>query len=163
MADAHPYLSARDFFAAVRDASREADRTLRTIRDMESREGVRAQGYEARGRSGGPADAMRATDRRMDYEARCRRRLEEDYELIDVACDVIYGSDQSMGGVGAVLGSAYADALWWRYCAGATWPEVADGCGMSERWCRDAVGVAMDVIDSYGLSRMAEGRGLAEG
>ena len=34
---------------------------------------------------------------------------------------------------------------------------------MSERWCRDAVGVAMDVIDSYGLSRMAEGRGLAEG
>ena len=106
---------------------------------------------------------MRATDRRMDYEARCRRRLEEDYELIDVACDVIYGSDQSTGGVGAVLGSAYADALWWRYCAGATWPEVADGCGMSERWCRDAVGVAMDVIDSYGLSRMAEGRGLAEG
>ena len=34
---------------------------------------------------------------------------------------------------------------------------------MSERWCRDAVGVAMDVVDSYGLERMASGLGLAEG
>lgn len=153
--------SARDFFEAVRDASRDAERTSRTIKAMESREGVRAQTYGPRGR-GGPHDAMAATDARMDYEARYRRRIEEDYRLIDAACDVIYGADQSTGGVGAILGAPYADVLWWRYCAAATWPEVAEGTGMSERWCRDAVGVAMDVVDSYGVARMARGLGLAE-
>ena len=106
---------------------------------------------------------MRATDARMDFEGRIERRREEDYRLIDAACSVIYGSDQSTGGVGAILGAAYADALWWRFCAAATWPEVAEGTGMSVRWCKDAVGVAMDVIDSYGLERMSRGLGLAEG
>lgn len=158
----YQYQSARDFFEAVRDASEDAERTSRTIRAMESREGVRAQSYGPRGR-GGSHDPMAATDARMDYEERYRRRVEEDYRLIDEACDVIYGADQSTGGVGAILGAPYADALWWRYCAAATWPEVAEGAGMSERWCRDAVGVAMDVVDSYGLERMARGLGLAEG
>ncbi|MGN0056458.1 MAG: hypothetical protein ACI360_08495 [Atopobiaceae bacterium] len=154
---------ARDFFLAVRDASQEADRTMSTIRRMEAREGVRAQRYEARGRGGTRADAMRATDERMDYEGRYRRRVQEDYALIDLACDVIYGSeDQMSGGVGALLGSEYADELWWRYCNAATWPEVADGVGRSERWCRDADRVAMDCVDSYGLARVAAGLGLAE-
>ncbi|MDY4014650.1 hypothetical protein, partial [Parafannyhessea umbonata] len=153
----------RDFFESVRSAAIDADSITRRIQAMESREGVRAQSYEVRGRSSGTGDAMRATDARMDFEGRIERRREEDYRLIDAACSVIYGADQSTGGVGAILGAAYADALWWRFCAAATWPEVAEGAGMSERWCKDAVGVALDVIDSYGIERMASGLGLAEG
>lgn len=162
---AEPYMgmSARDFFGAARSAAIDADSITRRIRAMESREGVRAQSYEARGRSPGTGDAMAATDARMDFEGRIERRREEDYRLIDAACSVIYGADQSTGGVGAILGAAYADALWWRFCAGATWTDVAEGTGMSVRWCKDAVGVAMDVIDSYGLERMSRGLGLAEG
>lgn len=160
--DPYQCTCARDFFASVRDAARDADRTTGIIRSMEAREGVRAQTYGPRGR-GGVRDAMAATDARMDFEERYRRRLDEDYELIDRACDVIYGADQSTGGVGAILGAAYADALWWRFCAAATWPDVAEGTGMSVRWCKDAVGVAMDVVDSYGLERMSKGLGLAEG
>lgn len=161
---AEPYMgmSARDFFESVRSAAIDADSITRRIRAMESREGVRAQTYGPRGR-GGVRDAMAATDARLDFESRIERRREEDYRLIDAACSVIYGADQSTGGVGAILGAAYADALWWRFCAAATWPEVAEGAGMSERWCKDAVGVAMDVIDSYGLERMSRGLGLAEG
>lgn len=163
VAESYMGMSARDFFESVRSAAIDADSITRRIRAMESREGVRAQSYEARGRSSGAGDAMRATDARMDFEGRIERRREEDYRIIDAACSVIYGADQSTGGVGAILGAAYADALWWRFCAAATWPEVAEGTGMSERWCHDAVGVALDVIDSYGIERMAMGLGLAEG
>ena len=162
VAESYIGMSARDFFESVRSAAIDADSITRRIRAMESREGVRAQTYGPRGR-GGVLDAMAATDARMDFESRIERRREEDYRLIDAACSVIYGADQSTGGVGAILGAAYADALWWRFCAAATWPEVAEGTGMSERWCHDAVGVALDVIDSYGIERMAMGLGLAEG
>ena len=55
------------------------------------------------------------------------------------------------------MGSAYADALWWRYCAGATWADVARGCRMSERWCRRAVETALETIDAFGMRRVAEG------
>ena len=47
------YASAEDFFEAVREASREAERTRLTLLQMEAREGVRAQrtacGYASRG------------------------------------------------------------------------------------------------------------------
>lgn len=163
VAEAYMGVSASDFFESVRSAAIDADSITRRLRTMEAREGVRAQSYEARGGSSGTGDAMRATDARIDFESRIERRRDEDYRLIDAACSVIYGADQSTGGVGAILGAAYADALWWRFCAAATWPEVAEGAGMSERWCKDAVRVAMDVIDSYGIERTARGLGLAEG
>lgn len=156
------YLRARDFFDAVRDAAQDADRIAHALERMAAAEGVRAQGYEVRGRSGGTSDAMRRTDERIDWEERYRRRRDEDYQFIDLACDVIYGGqDQVSGGVGALLGPAYADCLWWRYCAAAPWPEVARGCDRSERWCRDAVRVALDVVDGYGLAQVAAGLGVA--
>ena len=151
------HVMARDLHAAS-----EADRFSRAIARMESREGARARSYAERVSVGGDRDVMEPTDRRIDYEERCRRR-DEDYALIDCACEVIYGRDQCSGGIDAILGSAYADALWWRYCAAATWPEVAGGVGMSERFCRVAVRVALDTIDAYGLDRVATGLGLAEG
>lgn len=157
------YQRASDLFHAARDAAIDIERTSRTIASLQSKEGVRAQGYGPSGR-GGVSDPMRATDVRVDYEERVRSRREENYALIDLACAVIYGSDQSgSGGVDAMLGPRYADTLWWRYCAAATWAEVAEGTGMSERWCRDAERVAFDEIDAYGILRMAEGNGLAEG
>lgn len=158
------YSCARDLFEAARDAAREAERTRRVLSGMEGREGVRAQSYEPHGRSGHRTDVMAAVDERLDYEERMRRRVNEDYALVDLACNVIYGGrDQRSGGIGALLGSAYADALGWRYCAGATWANVAKGCRMSERWCRRAVETAMETIDAFGMRRVAEVRGAAEG
>jgi len=158
------YSCARDLLEAARDAAREAERTRRVLSGMEGREGVRAQSYEPHGRSGHRTDVMAAVDERLDYEERMRRRVNEDYALVDLACNVIYGRDDQMtGGVCALLGSAYADALWWRYCAGATWADVARGCRMSERWCRRAVETALETIDAFGMRRVAERRGTAEG
>lgn len=92
-----------------------------------------------------------------------RRRLEEDYALIDRGCSVIYGSDQTgMGGVDALLGSATADTMWWRFCDGAGWNKVAREVGRSESWCRLAVETALDVCDQYGMDAMTQGLGIAE-
>lgn len=175
------YMGARDFFELVRSSAREAERTREALADMEAREGVRAQSYGSRGTQGGAGDPMSATDVRIDYEARMRRRVERDYAIIDAACEVLFGLDGTCGGLSALMGSEVADCLWWRFCAAATWEEVAAGCGRSERWCRETVdgspehraearragrqaqGAAFDLMDAYGLARVACGLGLAEG
>lgn len=144
-----------------RRCAAECERTRRSLEAMESREGVRAQGYQPRVTGARPT-GMGATDARMDYEARMRGRLARDYHVVDLACSVIYGED-GQGGVAGLLGSRYADCLWWRFCACETWPVVAERCGMSESWCQHAVPVALDMADSYGLVRVAAGVGMAEG
>lgn len=157
------YADAREFFSAVRRAAADADRISRELARMEAAEGVRAQSYSGGGR-GTRADAngTAATIARMDYERRVSRRREEDYALVDSACDVIYGSGQTgMGGIDALLGSAVADMVWWRFCACASWSEVAAHCELSVRRCQELVDMAMDTCDAYGVSAMRRGLGAA--
>ncbi|MGR1083956.1 hypothetical protein ACUYFE_08010 [Olegusella massiliensis] len=164
MVDLNSYASAQEFFEAVKDASKDADRIAKILQTMTAAEAVKAQSYAPRITGGGNRDVMCATDKRMDYEKRIRARQSDDYELIDSACEVIYGAEQNgAGGVGVLLNdNAYADLLWWRYCAAASWPETAAGCGKSEKWCQYSIKVAFDMIDSYGLERVKYGLGFAE-
>lgn len=159
------YADARDFFDAVRRAAVDAERIGRRLERMAAREGVRAQGYEAQGRgTRSDVNGTDATVGRMDWEGRIAARREQDYALIDSACAVIYGNDQTgMGGIASLLGSAAADAVWWRFCGAAQWREVAQRVEMSERWCRDQVAAAMDVCDAYGMEAMRCGLGVACG
>ena len=158
----YEYQSARDFFAAVRCAAQEVERTERQIARMEAAEGVRAQGYGPAVR-GARADVngTSATDARIDYEGRMRRRLEEDYALVERGCFVCYGED-NRGGIAKLLGSATADALWWRYCAGESWTHAAQmvsaGVSTTKRWCE----AAFDLVDGIGLDAAVSGRGTAE-
>lgn len=157
------YADAREFFCAVRRAAADADRISRELARMEAAEGVRAQSYSGGGH-GTRADAngTAATIARMDYERRVSKRREEDYALVDSACDVIYGSGQTgMGGIDALLGSAVADMVWWRFCACASWSEVAGHCELSVRRCQELVDMAMDTCDAYGVSAMRRGLGAA--
>ena len=158
------YASAEDFFVAVRDASREAERTRLTLIQMESREGARAQGYEPRVSVGGNSDKMAATDSRIDYEARMAERIEQDYALIDMACAVLYGRESGKGGVDALMGSAVADCISFRYVDARPWKEVAALMGYSHAsWhaLRDMCQRGFDVIDSLGWERAIEGVGDA--
>ena len=160
--DLSGYADARELFSAVRDASAEADRTLRTLRRMEAAEGVRAQGYEPRVRGGGTdPTGMARVDARIDYEGRMRRRVEEDYELIDLGTQLIYGRESGKGGVDALLGSQYADAMWWRFCAAESWPVVAGQVGYSEAQARRLVDAGLDSVDFFGLSNCMGGDGVA--
>lgn len=159
------YADAREFFSAVRRAAADADRISRELARMEAAEGVRAQSYSGGGR-GTRADAngTAATIARMDYERRVSRRREEDYALVDSACDVIYGNGQTgMGGIDALLGSAVADMVWWRFCACASWSEVAEHCELSVRRCQELVDMAMDTCNAYGIEAMRRGLGTACG
>ncbi|HJA28453.1 MAG TPA: hypothetical protein IAA15_02615 [Candidatus Olsenella pullicola] len=158
------YSSARDFFESVREASREAERTRLTLLRMEAREGVRAQGYEAQGRSGHTSDRTAATDARMDYEERMRERIEEDYALIDLACRVLYGEESGKGGLDALMGSAVADCISFRYVDARPWPEVAALLGYSKwsrRSLRDLCQQGFDAIDFFGWDNVLGGTGTA--
>lgn len=158
------YSNARDFFESVREASREAERTRLTLLRMEAREGARAQTYAERVAVGGERDRMAQTDARMDYEARMRDRIEEDYALLDLACRVLYGKESGKGGLDALMGSAVADCMSFRYVDARPWPEVAALMGYS-RWSRrslrDLCQRGFDCIDSLGWERAIEGVGDA--
>lgn len=158
------YSNARDFFETVREASREAERTRLTLLRMEAREGVRAQGYESHGRSGHRTDAMARTDSRIDYEARMAERIEADYALLDMACAVLYGRESGKGGVDALMGSAVADCISFRYVDARPWKEVAALMGYSHAsWhaLRDMCQRGFDAIDSLGWERAIDGVGDA--
>lgn len=156
------YASARDLFEAARDAALEVERTRRTISRMEQAEGVRAQGYQPPvRRSREDVNGTARTDARIDVEERMRRRIDEDYRLIDLAAEVCYGAWPASGGVAALLGSAYADVLYFRYCQADPWGAVADKVGLSEKWCREAARPALDQVDAYGVDAVRQGLGLA--
>ena len=156
------YSDARGFFEAVREASREAERTRLTLMRMEAREGVRAQGYEAQGRSGHASDRTAATDARIDHETRMAERIDEDYALIDLACKVLYGEESGKGGVDRLMGSAVADCISFRYVDARPWPEVAALTGYSERQCQRLCAVGMDACDFFGWTNLVDGVGNAE-
>lgn len=164
LTDLSTYADARSFFETVRSVSAELERTRETLLRMEAREGVRAQGYEATGRSGHVSDRTAATDARLDYEERARRRVEEGYELIDLACAVLYGRESGKGGIDRLMGSAVADCISFRYVDARPWREVAALMGYS-RWSRrslrDLCQQGFDAIDSLGWGRVVEGVGDA--
>lgn len=153
-------MTSREFFDEVRAAAIDAERTRRMLEAMESREGVKAQRYGV-SVQGGTHDAMSATDARIDRERSWAARIERDYALIDEACEIIYGID-NRGGIASLLGTATADAMFWRYCAAVTWPRVAESVCYSVPWCYKAVAVALDLVDALGVKAVKEGRGSAE-
>lgn len=164
--DAEPgrYADAREFFAAVRDASREAARIQSTAHRMQDSEGLRGSGgFEPRVRSTNPdPSGMSRVDARIDFEAANERRLEEDYALIDAACAVIYGRDGRGDGLERLMGSAVSDCMWWRFCAAESWAVVADACGYSKSQARRLCAQGLDACDFFGWANVVDGTGSAE-
>lgn len=160
---ASDFVDAKDFFEQTRAAAFDADSIARRLMAMEAREGIKTQSYESYGHPGHRSDPMRNTDARIAFEDVIRARQTWDYALIDLASEVIYGSDiTGSGGIAAILGAHYADLAWWRFCAAATWEETAIGCAMSEKWCRKGISVVIDTVDAYGIDRLIDGIGFAE-
>ena len=164
--DLTSYTCAEDFFEAVRDASRERSDILGTIASMERREGVRAQGYEALGRSGRPRDRMAATDARIDYERSRASLLAEDDAIIRVSSSLIWGGDGGdlSGGVASLAGERVATAMEMRYVQARSWGEVAALMGYS-RWSKRSLRrlceQGFNCIDSLGWARAVGGEGTA--
>lgn len=164
--DPHSYVRAGDLFDAVRDAAEERASILRAIGSMEAREGVRAQGYEATGRSGHASDRMAATDARMDYEADRGPVLEEDEAMLRLAESLIWGGDggDMGGGVLSLMGYEVAAAMEEYYVHALPWAEVARRLGYSADYtekpkalCRQG----LDCIDFLGWGNVVPGEGEA--
>ena len=60
-------------------------------------------------------------------------------------------------GVREGLGDKYADALEWRYIDCRTWEYIRDECGVSRSTARGRIDVALDWVDSIGITRILSG------
>ena len=158
------YSSARDFFEAVREASREAERTRLTLLQMEAREGARAQTYAERVSVGGERDRMAQTDARIDYEDVNARIYDEDSEMLRFAETLIWGGSggDMSGGVLRVMGLRVASMMEAYYVHHLGWREVSRRFGYSPEHCRRIVYSGLDAIDFLGWSGIVPGTGIAQ-
>lgn len=155
------YQSAKDFFESVKAASEEAWRTHLTLERMEASEGIHGSSFSGTHGTNSDVNGMCRTNARLDLEQKMQQRLEEDYELIDMAHMVIYGTEPFGGGIEKLLDSKHADCMYWRYMDGATWRKVAFKTTIGESTCRQYVNDALNLCDAYGLDAVAKGIGIA--
>lgn len=161
----YSFSSARELFESAREASKDAERIRRQLLAMEARAtSLGAGGFEPRVASTpNPQRMADAVGAKVDREAMLERRQQEDYDLIDLACEVLYGREQDgSGGLWSLVGWR-ADALWWHYLGGRTWAAVGDLLGYSEQYVWQQAQVALDTCDGWGLLPVIDGTGGAEG
>ena len=150
---------ARDLFESARAAAIDVETVERQLARMES------SALSLGGGSAGspvsstpdPQRSARRSEALMDREASLRRRLDEDWALIDLASAVLYGREADAG-LAALVPSWWCDAIWWHYLGLASWADAADRVGYSEQRCKQVVMPAFDTIDSWGLVAVMEGR-----
>lgn len=156
------YSDAREFFEAVAEANRDAERVRSQLDALEHNAiGIGGGGFEPRVRSTPAHDRMgEAVASLVDQESALRRRLDEDYALIDLACEVLYGTD-IQNGLHALVGWR-ADALALHYLNGYTWATVGNLLGYTEQHVQRQARVAMETCDTWGIINVIRGRGCAE-
>ena len=148
-------MTAREYFEGVRACQRAIDRRLAVIASMRRREAVRAQSYEAVGRSPGARDAMAATDARIDAEAAAAA------DLADMRREVEGGRELCRGVRAAHGTTRWADALELHYIEDMPWTQTASVLGVSERQAQLDVSCALDWVDSVGIAAARSGMGQA--
>lgn len=150
-------MTARELFEDASSAQRRIDGRLAALRSMRAREGVRAQGYEAVGRSPGHGDPMRLTDSRIDAEASARSELaalEAEVESARAVCRGVRLANPSH--------PLWGDALELHYIELMTWDEAGRYVGATGEGMRRAAYAALDWVDSVGIARAREGMGQAQ-
>lgn len=156
------YTDARDFFNAVAAANKDAERVKRQLDALEHRAlGIGGGGFEPRVRSTPAHDKMgMAVASLVDQESILKKRLDDDYALLNRAHVVLYGDDNH-GGLWSLVGWR-ADALALHYVNGYTWPVVGVVLGYSEQHVWREAQVALDTCDGWGYFNVLRGVGEAE-
>lgn len=149
-------MTAREYFESARAAQRRIDGRLAAIRAMREREGARAQSYEAIGRGSGASDPMRATDARLDMEARARAEL--------AGCERAVSDARAVcRGIRAANPShpLWGDAIELHYIELMGWAEIGRYLGCTGEAVRRAAYAALDWVDMVGIAAAREGCGQA--
>ncbi len=156
------YASAREFFEAVRETARDVEIVQRRLDSYERSAHALPGGIHERVSGTGEADRMAGRVASMvDAEDSLRRRLEDDYNALDLAHVVLYGRD-TCDGLASLAPSWWADVMSLFYCERLTWARVASTVAYSEQRCRQVRDASLDLIDAHGLCRVAAGMGMAE-
>lgn len=150
-------MTAREYFENARAAQRRIDGCLARVEAMRSREGVRAQRYDAIGKSyGGDHDVMRMTDARIDAESRIASEVAELRAIVEDARAVCSGIRAANP-----MNVYWGDVLELRYCDGMQWHALADALCLSESYAKTCASAALDWVDLVGVAAAREGVGQA--
>lgn len=157
----HRFTDARELFRQAQGAARDAEKIGRQLAADEHRAlGMSGGGFEPRVRSTPAYDRMgMAVAVMVDREAKLLEKQDEDYALMDLACALLYGTDQC-DGLRTLVGWP-ADALYHHYLALRTWEETAALLGYSTSHVRNQANYALDYVDANGAMFTMLGIGMA--
>ncbi len=145
-------MRAQEYFEQVRATVLEIERSKEMLARMMATEGAKVQRYgEQQGK--GNSDAMDRINRRIEFEQRLQRRIDEESQMLDEATALLYGEDDH-GGLAKLKGNRYADVLCMAYCQAMPWKEVAEVMRCSVKWCRELSGAAFAYIDGVGIAHI---------
>lgn len=145
-------MRAQEYFEQIRDAVNEIERSKEMLARLLATEGAKVQRY-ALAVNGGNGDAMDKINRRIEFEQRLQRRIDEASAMLDEATALLYGDDDH-GGLAKLKGNRYADVLCMAYLQAMPWREVAEVMRCSQQWCRELSATAFVYIDNVGFAML---------
>lgn len=144
-------MDSREFFFSAREAARNLARWSRTLEVLESENGVRAQTYEPKTRSGYFRDATSRIDRNIDARERVERSIDGALETIGDAEEVCDGIAEANP-----HNRVWSESVYLYYVSGLSWDQVGERMGYSKRQCQRFAAAAMDWVDGVGIARARE-------
>lgn len=145
-------MRAQEYFEQIRDTVNEIERSKEMLERLLASEGAKVQRY-ALAVNGGNGDAMDKINRRIEFEQRLQRRIDEASTMLDEATALLYGEDDH-GGLAKLKGNRYADVLCMAYLQAMPWREVAEVMRCSQQWCRELSSTAFGYIDNVGFAML---------
>lgn len=145
-------MRAQEYFEQIRDTVNEIERSKEMLERLLATEGAKVQRYGEQQGAGG-SDAMDKINRRIEFEQRLQRRIDEASAMLDEATALLYGDDDH-GGLAKLKGNRYADVLCMAYLQAMPWREVAEVMRCSDKWCRELSAAAFAYIDAAGFAKL---------
>lgn len=145
-------MRAQEYFEQIRDTVNEIERSKEMLERLLATEGAKVQRYGEQQGAGG-SDAMDKINRRIEFERRLQRRIDEASAMLDEATALLYGDDDH-GGLAKLKGNRYADVLCMAYLQAMPWREVAEVMRCSDKWCRELSASAFAYIDAAGFAKL---------
>lgn len=147
-------MGAREFFEGAREASADVEtcrRVLDQLQEIAGRVGANSFGTHVRG--GMAKDRLEySVVKCADAEAKLHARIEADYQMIDLANAVIYGSAWVDGIADVAPREWWADAVYWRYLGLLSWAKVDQRTGHA--YSNQAARSALLLCDRFNLVAM---------
>lgn len=96
-------MRAQEYFEGIRETVVEIERSKEMLERLKASEGAKVQRYGEQ-QGNGNSDAMDRVNRRIEFEQRLQRRINEASEMLDEATMLLYGDDDH-GGLAKLKGN----------------------------------------------------------